>query len=110
MRKATIINNDLLKNEIKALSDYVSRNGYNLNVVEFMLSEIQDIIKDLPCKQKSDFVSNVTCPFCNSRNVKSLGSNTFFDPNYFFYFECQDCKKPFSIPSSDFLKQEDTEL
>lgn len=108
MNKETIIDNDLLKKEIKALNDYVSRDECNLNVVEVMLSEIQDMVKRLkPCEQKSDFVSNVTCPFCNSRNVEFLNSNMFFDPNYFFYFECKDCKKPFSIPSSDFLKQED---
>lgn len=52
MSKATIIDNDLLKNEIKALNNYVSRDEYNLNVVEVMVNEIQDIVKGLkPCEK-----------------------------------------------------------
>ena len=52
MSKATIIDNELLKSEIRALYNYINRDEYNLNVVEVMVNEIQDIVKGLkPCKQ-----------------------------------------------------------
>ena len=70
MSKATIIDNDLLKSEIRALYNYVNRDEYNLNVVEVMVNEIQDIVKGLKPCEKIDRPKE--CPKCFSSNVKAL--------------------------------------
>jgi len=58
MSKATIIDNDLIKNEIKALYIYVLREEYNLNVVEVMINEIQEIIEESYPREKRNCYEN----------------------------------------------------
>lgn len=96
MSKATIVDNDLLKKEIKALYDYVNRDAYNLYVVEVMTNEIQDIVKGLkPCEITD---SRKVCPNCYSTNIKAL-SATYnpYDSMCLTHYICQDCHKEFEV-------------
>ena len=47
MASVTIVDNDLLRDEIEALYRYVNRDEYNLNVVEAMINELQNIVEGM---------------------------------------------------------------
>ncbi len=94
MSKATIIDNDLLKSEIRALYNYVNRDEYNLNVVEVMVNEIQDIVKGLKPCEKID--SPKECPQCHSTNIQALYGVACDDKNTIRCI-CEDCHKEFSV-------------
>lgn len=52
MASITIVDSDLLRDEIEALYRYVNRDEYNLTVVEAMISELQNIVEGLkPTKE-----------------------------------------------------------
>ena len=67
--RETIIDNELLKNEIKALNNYVNRDEYNLNVVATMVDEIQNIIAGLKAYDK---VCQVKKPFNKADEILKI--------------------------------------
>ena len=101
MSKATIIDNDLLKSEIRALNNYVNRDEYNLNVVEVMLIELQDMVKGLKPCEKTD--NPVICPKCYSNNVQCMyGTTTVYNytnnlQTMSSHYMCLDCHKEFDV-------------
>lgn len=102
MSKLTIIDNDLLKNEIKALNDYVNRDEYNLNVVEVMVNEIQDIVKGLkPLGEIAESSTEpiATCPYCGSNNVQRMYETVLLTDRkqYSSHYICKDCHKEFDV-------------
>lgn len=103
MSNETIVKNDLLKNEIKALNDYVNRDEYNLNVVEVMVNEIQDIVKGLkPCEKTEPTIGPIitTCPYCGSKNVQYMYGTATLTTNknqMSCHYICEDCHKEFDV-------------
>lgn len=99
MSKTIIIDNNLLKSEIRALNNYVNRDEYNLNVVEVMVDEIQDIVKGLkPCeKAEGTIYPTSTCPHCGSSNVQCMFAETINGCCVSGHYLCEDCHKEFNV-------------
>lgn len=96
MSKAIITDNDLLKEEIKALYNYVNRDEFNLNVVEVMINEIQDIVEGLKPCEESEYSEQIRCPKCHSKRVFPV----FREPGHgeafgSVHYVCKDCYKEF---------------
>lgn len=122
MSKVTIVDNDLLKSEIRALNNYVNRDEYNLNVVEVMVNEIQDIVKGLnPCEKTttSGYVNtddgvespsyetsiniahinnDIFCPNCGGSDVVVMyGKVTLDGKPTSTHYVCNKCHKEFDV-------------
>lgn len=96
MSKAIITDNDLLKEEIKALYNYANRDEFNLNVVEVMINEIQDIVKGLKPCEKIDSSKQIIYPECHSIKVSPLyGTINCDDINHQIVHTCETCHNKF---------------
>lgn len=102
MSKAIIIDNDLLKEEIKALYNYANRDEYNLNVVEIMINEIQGIAKGLKPYEETNDSEQIICPKCHSIKVSPVyGTINCDDINHQIVYTCEKCHKKFEVKKED---------
>ena len=95
MSKVIITDNDLLKEEIKALYNYVNRDEFNLNVVEVMVNEIQSIVEgSKPCSEIG--TEQILCPKCHSKRVSPLFREPCCGETLgSVHYMCKDCHKEF---------------